>query len=116
MNADEESGGAAMKRVCFLLQVRKERVEDYLQAHQVWPEMLDAMRNVGIRDYSMFVREDGLLVGVFEAEDPEESLRKLGETEVSRCWQEHMAPFFESGSGDLEKGGPDWLKEYFHME
>ena len=105
-----------MKRVCFLLQVRRDRVEEYLEAHEVWPEMLDAMRNVGIRDYSMFVREDGLLVGVFEAEDPEESLRELGETEVSRRWQENMAPFFECGSGDLEKGGPEWLEEYFYMK
>ena len=52
-----------MKHVCFLLRVQPERLEEYLQAHQVWPEMLDAMHNAGIRNYSMFYRKDGLLVG-----------------------------------------------------
>ena len=103
-----------MDRVCFLLQVKKDRVEEYLEAHEVWPEMLDAIRDVGIRNYSMFVRKDGLLVGYFEAEDPERSLRELGEMEVNRRWQEHMAPYFESGSGDLQEGGPEWLDQYFY--
>ena len=103
-----------MDRVCFLLHVKKDRVEEYLEAHEVWPEMLDAIRDVGIRNYSMFVRKDGLLVGYFEAEDPERSLRELGEMEVNRRWQEHMAPYFESGSGDLQEGGPEWLDQYFY--
>ena len=104
-----------MKRVCFLLRVKKDRVDDYLRAHDVWPEVLDAIRKVGIRNYSMFVREDdGLLVGYFEAEDPEKSLRELGEMDVNGRWQEHMAPYFESGSGDLQKGGPEWLEQYFY--
>ena len=87
---------------------------DYLEAHQVWPEMLDAMRQVGIRNYSMFHRDDGMLVGYFEAEDPQESLRELATMDVHGRWQEHMAEFFETGSGDLEKGGPEWLEEYFY--
>jgi len=105
-----------MRRVCFLLQVKKERLADYLRAHEpVWPDMLSAMHEVGIRDYSMFYRDDGLLVGYFEAENPEESLSRLGETDANRRWQAHMAEFFESGSGDLQRGGPQWLQQYFYM-
>jgi len=103
-----------MQRVCFLLQVKKGCVEDYLEAHQVWPEMLGAIREVGIQNYSMFVRKDGMLVGYFEAEDPKASLRRLAAMDVNKRWQEEMAPYFESGSGDLETGGPEWLEEYFY--
>lgn len=106
-----------MKRVCFLLKIKKDRSEDYLKAHQVWPEMRKAIRQSGIRNYSMFVRKnDGLLVGYFEADDPEKSLAELAKTDVNRRWQEYMAPFFESGSGDLQKGGPEWLDQYFYIE
>ena len=105
-----------MKRVCFLLRIKKDRVEDYEKSHRVWPEMRQAIRAAGIKNYSMFLRPDGLLVGYFEAEDPEESLRKLGETEINRKWQEFMASYFESGSGDLEKGGPEWLEQIFYLE
>lgn len=105
-----------MKHVCFLLHVKPERLEEYLRAHQVWPEMLDAMHKAGIRNYSMFYRKDGLLVGSFEADDPQRSMEMVGRTDVNRRWQEYMAKFFESGSGDLEKGGTEWLEPYFHMD
>ena len=104
-----------MQRVCFTLQLKRDRIQDYLGAHQVWPEMEQSMSEAGICNYSMFAREDGLLVGYFEAEDPLESLRRLGETEVNRRWQEHMAEYFESG-GDLEKGGVRWLDQYYYLK
>ncbi|MBI2440581.1 MAG: L-rhamnose mutarotase [Lentisphaerae bacterium] len=103
-----------MKRVCFLLQVKKGKLKEYLAAHQVWPEMLAAIREAGIRNYSLFARPDGMLVGYFEAENPEQSLAALGRTDVNRRWQENMAPFFASGSGDLKKGGIEWLEQYFY--
>ena len=105
-----------MKRLCFLLQVKKGRVDEYKREHQVWPEMLDAIKSVGIHNYSLFLREDGLLVGYLEADNPQESLSKLGQTDVNRRWQEHTAPFFEGGSGDLEEGEPKWLEHIFHLE
>ena len=105
-----------MKRVCFLLQVKKSKLKKYVAAHKVWPEMLAAMHKAGIRNYSMFYRKDGLLVGSFEADDPQRSMEKVGKTDVNRRWQEYMAKFFESGSGDLKKGGTEWLEQYFHMD
>lgn len=106
-----------MKRVCFLLKLKKDRIDDYLKAHQVWPKMLDALHRAGIRNYSIFIRKkNGLLVGYFEADDPEKSLAEVAGTDVNRRWQEYMAQFFESGSGDLQKGGPEWLDQCFYLE
>ena len=105
-----------MKRVCFLLQVKKDRVEDYLKAHQVWPEMLQAISDAGMKNYSIFIRKDGLAVGYFEADNPEESLRKVGQTDVNKRWQEKMAEYFEAGSGDMETGGIEWLEQYFYLK
>jgi len=106
-----------MQRACFLLRVKPGRLPDYLQAHEpVWPEMLDAMRAAGIRNYSMYSRPDGLLVGYLEGEDIQASLAQVAQTEVNARWQARMAPFFEGGSGDLQAGGPEWLTEYFFLE
>lgn len=104
-----------MERACFLLRLRPQMVEEYRQAHEpVWPEMLDAIREAGIRNYSLFLGEDGLLVGYMEGENVRESLARLGETDVNRRWQEYMAPYFESRSGDLQEGEPDWLEQVFY--
>ena len=105
-----------MKRVCFLLRLKKDKVEEYRKVHLVWPEMLEAIRESGIKNYSMFLRPDGLLIGYFESGDPEASLQRLGQTDVNRRWQEKMSPYFESGSGDLKKGGPEWLEQVFLLE
>lgn len=104
-----------MKRMCCLLKVKKEKLNEYLQAHQVWPEMLEAMRNAGIRNYSMYFREDGLLVGYFEAEDPERSLRECAATDVSKRWNKYMAPFFEPVWLGKQPGELLVLEEYFLM-
>ena len=105
-----------MRRVCFLLRVKKDLREEYKKSHEsVWPEMLDVLRKAGIRNYSLFLRRDGLLVGYFEAENPQESLRKVGETEVNRRWQNCMARYFEAGSGDLQEGKPEWLEQIVYV-
>ncbi len=104
-----------MQRVCFTLRIKKNRIDDYLRAHRVWPEMEQALSDVGIRNYSMFIDEDGLAVGCFEADDHQESLRRLGDTEINRRWQEHVAEYFES---DVDAKGPklQWLDQYYYLE
>ena len=59
-----------MPRYCLLGHVNPNRLEEYREAHSaVWPELLEALRDAGWRNYSLFLREDGLLVGYAEADD-----------------------------------------------
>ncbi|GAA1851818.1 L-rhamnose mutarotase [Asanoa iriomotensis] len=106
-----------MRRICFTLQVRPERLDDYRRRHAaVWPEMLAALRSAGWHDYSLFLRDDGLLVGYFLTEDLSASLDAMEATSVNARWQAEMAPFF----ADLPGGRPDRgflvLDEIFHLE
>ena len=55
-----------MERVCFLIRVKPEHLDEYKRRHcEVWPEMLQALRDTGWHNYSLFLREDGLMVGYF---------------------------------------------------
>ncbi|KAB2350357.1 L-rhamnose mutarotase [Actinomadura rudentiformis] len=106
-----------MRRVCFLLKVRQDRLEEYRRAHErVWPEMLDALRETGWRNYSLFLRDDGLLVGYLETDDFDAALAGMAATDVNARWQHEMAPYFE----DLEGAAPDTgmvpLTEVFHLD
>lgn len=105
-----------MARGCFLMKVKPELLDEYLKSHNVWPEMLDALSNSGLKNYSLFWRPDGMLVGYLEGDDIRGALRRLGETDINTRWQATMAKFFESGSGDMESGGLEWLTEYFHID
>jgi L-rhamnose mutarotase len=105
-----------MARYCFQLQVRPERLAEYRERHRaVWPEMLAALRDTGWRNYSLFLRPDGLLIGYVEADDLRAAQDGMAATAVNARWQAEMAPFF----ADLE-GRPDegflLLEEVFHLE
>jgi L-rhamnose mutarotase len=105
-----------MERVCFLLRVRPDRLEAYKARHRaVWPEMLDALRATGWRNYSLFLDADGLLVGYLETEDFERAVAAMEETDVNARWQAEMAEFFELPSGERPDTGLRRLEEVFHL-
>ena len=105
-----------MERVCFLLRVRADRLEEYRARHAaVWPEMRSALSATGWRNYSLFLRDDGLLVGYLETDDFAAAQRAMEETDVNARWQADMAPFFELPSGERPDTGFVRLPEIFHV-
>ena len=104
-------------RYCFLLQVRPDRLDEYKERHrQVWPEMLAALRDTGWRNYSLHVREDGLLVGYVECDDLAAAQRAMAGTEVNARWQAEMARYFTGLDGRAPDEGFLVLEEVFHLE
>jgi L-rhamnose mutarotase len=106
-----------MKRVGFLLKVRPERISEYKEHHKhVWPEMLDALRRTGWHNYSLFIRQDGLLFGYFETpESFQSALQGMSREEINTRWQDLMAPFFEGPSAHADQSMQE-LVEVFHLD
>jgi L-rhamnose mutarotase len=105
-----------MNRVCFVLQVKKDRIEEYKQRHkQVWPEMLQALRETGWHNYSLFLRGDGLLVGYLETPDFDAARKAMASREVNTRWQTMMADFFEL-DGEHADRAMSQLEEVFHLD
>ncbi|KUJ38659.1 MULTISPECIES: L-rhamnose mutarotase [unclassified Streptomyces] len=105
-----------MQRVCFLLKVRGDRIAEYRERHAaVWPEMLAALSATGWRNYSLFLRDDGLLVGYLETEDFAAAVAGMEATEVNARWQADMAPYFESLDGARPDEAMKPLSEVFHL-
>lgn len=103
--------------MCFTLQVDPDRLDEYIDAHRaVWPEMLDAIRDAGRREYSLFLRPDGLLVGCYESDDDEASSRALAEDPRTAEWEATMAPFFVSLDGARADQSAPHLTEVFNLE
>ena len=105
-----------MKRICFVLQVKPDRLEEYKVRHRaVWPEMLSALRETGWGNYSLFLRPDGLLVGYLETEDFERARSGMAQREVNNRWQREMADFFVPHEGKLPDRAMQPLEEVFHL-
>jgi L-rhamnose mutarotase len=106
-----------MQRVCFTLQVRPERLEEYKQRHrQVWPEMLDALRETGWGNYSLFLRPDGMLIGYLETDSFENARAEMARRDVNARWQSAMAEFFIAPGGALPDQAMAPLEEVFHLD
>ena len=104
-------------RVCFLLNVRREKIAEYKQRHaHVWPEMLEALRATGWRNYSLFLRPDGLLVGYVETDDFAQSRAAMKNYAVNERWQAEMAQLFEGIAEGQADDNMAPLEEVFHLE
>ncbi|WP_354002596.1 L-rhamnose mutarotase [Ruania halotolerans] len=104
-----------MPRYCFINRVRPDRLAEYAEAHAaVWPEMLEALRDSGWRNYQLYLAPDGLLVGHFEAEDYAAAQAAMATTAVNGRWQASMERFFVNPGNPDE--GFELLPEIFSLE
>jgi len=101
------------QRTGFVLRVRPDKIQQYVEAHaNVWPEMLEALRSAGIRNYTIF-RAGNEVFGYFEADDLEAAERYLASQEVNTRWQDTMADLLEDRVPD---GGPHGLEQIFRLD
>lgn len=105
-----------MKRVGFQFKIRKDRIAEYKDFHQrVWPEMLEALRESGWHNYSLFLREDGLVFGYFETDESLAAAQaNMAAKDVNTRWQEFMSPFTDTNARPDESFVE--LEEYFHLD
>jgi L-rhamnose mutarotase len=105
-----------MKRVGFSFKVRADRLAEYKEHHQnVWPDMLAALRETGWHNYTLFVRDDGLVFGYLETPHSLADAQSLmAAKEVNTRWQEFMAPFMEANARPDEMF-QEW-EEVFHLD
>ena len=101
------------QRSAFVLHVRPEKIDEYVEAHRnVWPDMLDALREAGIRNYSIF-RHGNEVFGYFEADDLEAAAADMEAQDVNARWQDTMANLLEERVPDA---GPSALEEIFRLD
>jgi L-rhamnose mutarotase len=107
-----------MKRVGFLLKVKADMIPAYKEHHKnVWPDMLAALRRTGWHNYSLYMRDDGLMFGYFEAAESFDASRAgMEKEEVNARWQAMMGPFFDQLEGLRPDEGMMELEEVFHLD
>jgi len=105
------------QRICFRLNVRPETRDEYVRRHgEVWPEMLDALRGSGWRNYSLFLCDDGTLIGYLECDDFAAAQAAMAATAVNARWQAEMAGFFSELDGGTADEGMHPELEIFHLD
>lgn len=107
-----------MKRVGFMLKVKQHLVDEYKEHHKnVWTDMQEALRQTGWHNYTLFLREDGMLFGYFETPESLQAAQEaMAKTEVNQRWQDKMSPYFEIPEGAHADALFIELEEVFHLD
>jgi L-rhamnose mutarotase len=77
--------------------------------------MLEAIAASGRRNYSLFLRPDGLLIGYFEVDDLDASQRFLAESAAAGRWEAEMSELFPALDGRPDQGLVP-LDEIFNLQ
>lgn len=107
-----------MQRIGFRVQLRKERLDEYVEHHKnVWPEMKAALTETGWHNYTLFLdRNDATLFGYFETPDYQAALAGMAEKEINLKWQAMMAEFFLSSDDRRPDEGFMVLEDVFYLQ
>ena len=111
-----------MQRFGSVFKIRPEYKDEYKKAHdEIWTELIEEIKKLGIKNYSIFYRKDGTLFSYFETDlDPAESKKRWQEyfkKDISKRWQQYMNKFIikkdntSTGSDFIED-----LEEVFYLE
>jgi L-rhamnose mutarotase len=107
-----------VKRYGQIIRLRPEFKEEYIKYHaQVWPEVLNLIRDCNIRNYSIFLR-DHVLYAYFEyaGSNYEADMAKMAADRKMQEWWTLMEPMQEPMS---DRAPGEWwarMEEVFHSD
>jgi L-rhamnose mutarotase len=78
-----------MERVCFTFEIRPGMADEYKRRHdEIWPELVEAIQDAGLRNYSLFRRGQQVIAYVECHPDAATAFAKIGAADVNRRWAE----------------------------
>ena len=103
-----------MEKYAFRMRLNPGCQDEYKRRHdQIWPELVELLKDAGVSDYSIHLDEEtGLLFGVlWRAED--HKMDSLPAHDIMQRWWAHMADIMETRPDNEPVAVP--LIPMFHM-
>jgi L-rhamnose mutarotase len=105
-----------MPRVAFRLRIKPGKEKAYDEAHRnVWPALLAKLKEVGVSDYSIFRRDQDLIL-VMRVADFDAAWSVLDQDPTNLRWQQEMSVLFEPVPGLKPGERFVMMEEVFYLE
>ncbi|MEY3367468.1 MAG: L-rhamnose mutarotase [Bacteroidota bacterium] len=104
-----------MQRLAFKMLLNPGMADEYKRRHdEIWPELSELLKSVGISDYSIFLDEEtNSLFGVLRVEEPEK-MDLLPLHPVMMRWWSHMSDIMSTNPDKSPVSQP--LREVFYLK
>ncbi|MCW6169296.1 MAG: L-rhamnose mutarotase [Thermoplasmatales archaeon] len=100
-------------RYFFHLKIKESKINEYKERHHnIWPEMIEALKGAGIRNYTIFL-EGTDVYGYWECDNFKRTSEFLNKSEINSKWQEYMSDVIVTESS---KRLPEESMEVFHLD
>jgi L-rhamnose mutarotase len=104
-----------VERLCFTFEIRPGTEAEYKQRHdEIWPELVDAIKDAGFANYSLFRRGTQIIAYAECHPDVESAFAKLGPSEVSARWSKWFEDVIISLTD--EHGNLYRVEEVWHLD
>lgn len=109
-----------MKRMGHVIGLKQEHLAEYKRLHsEVWPEVLDRLRQSNITNYSIFLREPEMLMfsyWEYVGQDFERDSAAIAADPVTRDWWQICGPMQRPFDSRAE--GEWWapMEQVFHLD
>ena len=108
----------SVTRVASVIRLRAEKETEYRTLHkEVWPGVLTTLRQNGVTNFSIFLR-DGTLFSYLEyqGEDFEESMARIAADETTKEWWKLTDPCQQPVDSAIELEWWAPAEELFHLD
>ncbi len=104
-----------MQRLAFKMKLHEGMEAEYKRRHdQLWPELKQLLKQVGIKDYAIFLDEKtNYLFGVLKIDNPK-AMDDLPNHPVMKKWWEYMKDIMDANPDNSPVSTP--LTEVFYLE
>jgi L-rhamnose mutarotase len=104
-----------MERTCFVIEIDPAAADEYERRHrEIWPEMVEAIRDSGIRNFTGFLRGHEVIYYAECDPDVATSFAKLATYAVNDRWTASFAGIVTKR--DDESGSLPFLREVAHLD
>lgn len=102
------------EKFAFKMKLNPGMAEEYRRRHdEIWPELEQALRDAGVRDYSIHLDTETDILFAVMWRHTDHGLDALGQTPLMRRWWDYMADIMEARPDNEPVSTP--LQPMFHM-
>ena len=110
------SNGGKMEHVMFVQKVREDKKEEYIRFHkEAWRELLIEAKKAGFERQILWLSGNYVLIYSM-AENFDESIAKLTQTDTHKKWQSIMDTLLEEAQDFSESGKVIKLEKIYDLE
>ncbi len=103
------------ERIAFRMVLNPGQAEEYRRRHdEIWPQMLAALREAGISDYTIWLDPETNHLFATLVRADEHTMDDLPHTKINRRWWDFMADIMQVSGGNEPVTVP--LQRVFHMD